>query len=34
VILVAADGLGFDWAGTKVLAQKLLNLIDWLKFWR
>lgn len=34
ILLVAADGLLNHWAATIFLAQKTVDLIDWVAFWR
>ncbi|MEM6586888.1 MAG: hypothetical protein AAF641_00445 [Pseudomonadota bacterium] len=34
VTLLTIDAHSFGWDNTVFLARKLLELIEWLKFWR
>ncbi|MEO0772498.1 MAG: hypothetical protein AAFZ04_04875 [Pseudomonadota bacterium] len=34
VTLLTIDAYSYDWDNTLFLARKLLELIEWLKFWR
>ncbi len=31
---LALDAYSFDWANTLFLARKLMELIEWMAFWR
>ncbi|MCZ7675717.1 MAG: hypothetical protein M5U35_07415 [Roseovarius sp.] len=33
-IALGIDWQVFDWAGTLFLARKLIDLIEWMQFWR
>lgn len=34
ITLLTIDAYSFAWDNTLFLARKLLELIEWLKFWR
>lgn len=34
LIGLGVDAVYFDWSGTIFLARKLIDLIEWLAFWR
>jgi hypothetical protein len=31
---LAVDAYSFDWTNTLYLARKLMDLIEWMAFWR
>lgn len=34
LIGLGVDYMVYDWSGSIFLARKLMNLIEWLSFWR